>query len=95
MITVIAHYRVDPADAPAVRELLARHSVASEAEPGCLRFTAHQDAEDPGRFALYEQYVDREAFDAHRRTPHFTANIEQALVPMLLDREWRVYGDAL
>lgn len=95
MITVIAHYRVDPADAEAVRELLARHSAASESEPGCLRFAAHQDADDSGRFALYEQYVDAEAFAAHRRTPHFVTNIEQTLVPILLQREWRTYGEPL
>lgn len=95
MITVIAHYRVDPADAEKVRELLARHSAASQQEPGCLRFSAHQDSDEPGRFALYEQYVDRDAFDAHRRTPHFASNIEQTLVPLLLEREWHAYGEAL
>ena len=72
--------------------MLARHSSASTAEPGCIQFTAHQDAEDPSRFALYESYVDDAAFAAHRRTEHFRVNIEQTLVPMLGQREWRVYG---
>lgn len=95
MVTVIAHYRTDPARADDVRALLARHSQASTAEPGCLQFLAHQDADDPARFALYETYVDEAAFAAHRRTDHFRVNIEQTLVPWLLEREWRRYGPPL
>jgi quinol monooxygenase YgiN len=95
MITVIAHYRTRSDKADQVRALLAQHSRTSAAEAGCLRFTAHQDAEDPTRFALYESYVDDAAFAAHRRTEHFRINIEQTLVPMLEEREWRVYGAPL
>jgi autoinducer 2-degrading protein len=64
-------------------------------EPGCIQFSAYQDAEDPTRFALFERYVDDAAFAAHRLTEHFRVNIEQRLVPMLEAREWRVYGDPL
>lgn len=40
-------------------------------------------------------YVDDAAFAAHRPTEHFRVNIERTLVPMLLEREWRVYGAPL
>lgn len=60
-----------------------------------MHFRAHQDAEDPTCFVLYEEYVDAAAFEQHRRTSHFVANIQQTLVPQLLGREWRVYGAAL
>jgi quinol monooxygenase YgiN len=95
MITVIAHYRVKPDAVDTVTQLLSTHSRASETEPGCLHFLAHQDAEDPTRFALYEGYLDQEAFAAHRATNHFRTNIEQTLLPLLVDREWRVYGSRL
>jgi quinol monooxygenase YgiN len=95
MITVIAHYRTRPDKADHVRALLAQHSRASAAEAGCIHFIAHQDAKDPTRFALYESYVDEDAFAAHRRTEHFRVNVEQTLVPMLEEREWRVYGAPL
>ena len=75
--------------------MLARHSRASAAEPGCIQFLAHQSADDPTRFALYETYEDEEAFAAHRRTEHFRVNVEQTLVPMLVEREWRTYGAPL
>jgi quinol monooxygenase YgiN len=95
MITVIARYRTRPEAVGEVRELLARHSRESEAEPKCLRFLAHQDAEDPTCFALYEVYEDPAAFHAHRESKHFRANVEKTLVPLLLEREWRVYGPPL
>ncbi len=95
MITVIAHYKVRADDVGAVCELLARHSHASELEPGCMSFRAHQSTEDPTRFALYETYLSPQAFVEHRQTSHFEVNIEQRLVPLLLERSWRVYGPAL
>ena len=95
MITVIAHYRTRRDAADQVRALLERHARASAAEAGCIGFLAHQDREDPARFALYETYEDDAAFAAHRRTDHFRVNIEQTLVPMLVEREWRVYGAPL
>ncbi|HZC73862.1 MAG TPA: antibiotic biosynthesis monooxygenase family protein [Jatrophihabitans sp.] len=95
MITVIAHYRTRAEQADEVRALLARHSQASATEPGCIQFLAYQDAEDPACFALYEMYEDDAAFAGHRHTEHFRVNIEQTLVPMLLERTWRVYGPPL
>ncbi len=43
----------------------------SRAEPGNLRYDLWQDRSDPNRFILDELYVDAEAVDAHRATPHF------------------------
>jgi quinol monooxygenase YgiN len=95
MITVIAHYRTHTDKTDEVRALLRQHSRASAAEAGCIQFLAHQDTDDPARFALYETYDDEAAFEAHRRTDHFQVNIEQTLVPMLLERDWRLYGAPL
>lgn len=88
MYTVLAQYRTSPADAETVREVLGRHAVASAAEPGCLTFTAHQYADDPTRFVLYEVYVDEAAFAAHRTTASFLDNIEGIVAPLLLERTW-------
>ena len=94
MITVIAHYRTQPGAADRVGLLLAQHAQASEAEPGCRCFRVHQGHDDESLFGLYEVYDNLEAFEAHRRSSHFRVNIEQTLVPLLLEREWRVYGPA-
>ncbi len=94
-VTVVAIYRTREDSVDQVRESLAQHSVASEAEPGCRRFLAHQDLEDPTRFALYERYDSQAAFEEHRRSRHFRENIEGSLVPMLTERAWRRYGQRL
>jgi quinol monooxygenase YgiN len=90
MLTVIATYRTTPAAAQAVAGLLARHAAASEQEPGCRQFLAHQATDDPTRFFLYETYESADAFAAHRRTEHFQQNIEGTLAPLLIEREWHV-----
>ena len=45
----------------------------------------------PNSFALYEEYVDEGAFQAHRLTPHFRDYIENGVVPLLAERTWRRY----
>lgn len=40
-------------------------------EPGCCQFEVLTDESDASIFFLYETYVDAEAFQAHRQTPHF------------------------
>lgn len=44
-------------------------------EPGCRRFDVltPREGADPDTIALYEIYDDRDAFEAHKRTPHFLA----------------------
>jgi quinol monooxygenase YgiN len=95
MTTVVAHYRTRPEATDRVRELLSRHAAASEAEPGCRMFRAHQAVEDPTVFVLYEVYESPEAFAAHRASDHFRTNVEQTLVPLLTERDWTVFGDSL
>ncbi len=87
-VIVVAQYRCREGSADTVAEVLARHSAASEAEPGCLRFIAHQSLDDPTRFVLYEEYVDEAAFTAHRETEHFAANIDGIVAPLLVERTW-------
>jgi quinol monooxygenase YgiN len=95
MFTVIACYRTSADDAQAVAELLAGHAVASEREPGCRQFFAHQSLDDPTRFFLYETYDSPEAFAAHRRTEHFQHNIERTLAPLMIEREWHRCSEPL
>lgn len=40
-------------------------------EPDCFRFDVVQDQQDPTKIHFYEVYRDREAFQAHTRTPHY------------------------
>ena len=39
-------------------------------EPGCLRFDVYQNIDDPTELYLYEVYVNPDAFEYHKGTPH-------------------------
>lgn len=53
--------------------LLENAQCSRDLEPGCRQFDVCQDPQVPTRIFLYECYVDRAAFEAHLRTPHFLA----------------------
>jgi quinol monooxygenase YgiN len=43
----------------------------SRQEPGMIRFEVGRSREKPNVFALWEEYVDEAAFDAHMASEHF------------------------
>ncbi|WP_186013875.1 putative quinol monooxygenase [Burkholderia gladioli] len=49
---------------------------ATRAEPGCISFIAHQHPKIANRFAVFEQFKDQAAFDAHLEYPHTKAFVE-------------------
>jgi quinol monooxygenase YgiN len=44
---------------------------ATRKEPGCELYIPTQDPENPRSFLFYEQYVDKDGFEAHGASPHF------------------------
>ena len=55
---------------------LSRHlkemvSQVKKNERKCLQYTLHQGLDDKTRFYFYERYVDRDAVELHKNTPHF------------------------
>ena len=93
MVTVVAQYQVKAGRGSEVADALAPHIAATRAEPGCVTFVAYRANDDPDRFLLYEQYVDEDAFQAHRRTPHFVKYVEGLIVPLLERRDWQRYDE--
>ena len=71
VVTVSVH--VTPGREQEFIEATARNHAGAIAEPGCVRFDVLRVEGDPTRFTLYEVYRDREAQQAHQRTPHYLA----------------------
>jgi quinol monooxygenase YgiN len=88
MLTVIARYVVGEGHDATVARLLRKNAEASRTEPECLEFSVYQEIDDPRTFLLYERYTSEDAFQAHRRTPHFQNIIEKQVVPLLDERVW-------
>ena len=57
----------------AVKEALLALVEPTRKEPGCLVYNLHQSKSDPTQFMFYEQWVGKEALDAHSKTPHMRA----------------------
>jgi quinol monooxygenase YgiN len=94
-VTVIAAYQAEAGKGDEVAAALARHVAATRAEPGCVSFIAYRDPDDPDHFALYEQYTDENAFQAHRQTAHFAGYVEGQIAPLLQDRSWHRYQEIM
>jgi quinol monooxygenase YgiN len=71
-IVRIAELEIDPEQLDAYRSLLAEEIEASvEREPGVLMLHAVAERQRPEKIRILEVYADREAYEAHLRTPHF------------------------
>lgn len=83
-IGVIATWRVLPGREQEAEDLLLemrRHTIL---EPGCLHYVLHRLPDGDG-FLLYEQYVDRQAIEAHHAAPYYQ-ELVATRAPALLER---------
>ena len=86
MITLTATWRAKPGNEDRCREILELMTPITRAEPGCLFYQAHQLADDPRTFVLYEQYVDEAALKAHSESEAFKTHVLGEAVPLLETR---------
>jgi (4S)-4-hydroxy-5-phosphonooxypentane-2,3-dione isomerase len=74
MFSLMVQLEVRPEDRDPFLAAITENAAASvRDEPGCHRFDVTAVEGDGSRFVLYELYDDAEAFEAHKRTPHFAA----------------------
>lgn len=64
---VLEGYIIVPStDLAMVQDALPDHIRLTRAEPGCIIFEVKQSSADLNRFHVYEEFTDRDAFDAHQ-----------------------------
>ena len=85
-VQVIARYTLAPGNEDEVLALLPRLAEASRAEPGNLAYEVFRSVDDPRSVVLLERYASREAFAAHRESPHFNEIALGQIVPLLESR---------
>jgi quinol monooxygenase YgiN len=86
MIALTATWHAKPGNEQRCAEILALMTPLTRAEPGCLFYQAHQSADDPSVFILYEQYVDQAALEAHSSSEYFRKYVLGEAVPLLESR---------
>ena len=85
-VAIVVRYQAMAGRGDEVAALLARHTAATRAEPGCHDFVALRGSEDPDSFVLYERYASADAFEAHQASPHFEGIAVAQIRPLLKDR---------
>ena len=70
MYTIIGTVTARPETQEELASLLAAQVAPTRAEPGCINYDFHVDAADPCVFVFYENWISREALDAHLAMPH-------------------------
>jgi (4S)-4-hydroxy-5-phosphonooxypentane-2,3-dione isomerase len=93
VLTLIVHYQTQPGKGDVVAAALARHTLATRQEPGCLQFITYRSREDPDSFILYEQFVDEDSLEAHRQTSHFQRHVQETIIPLLTERTFDRYDE--
>ena len=53
-----------------LHQILAAQVASTRAEPGCINYDFHVDAEDPNVFVFYENWRSKADLDAHLKMPH-------------------------
>jgi quinol monooxygenase YgiN len=87
---VAATWTARPGEEDAVAAALSQLIAPSRAEPGNLVYQVHRSSEDRRVFFIYEQYLDRAAFDGHVASPHFE-RIGQDAIARLESRERKFF----
>lgn len=82
----IAHLRIKPDQLDAFKEAVREEMRdALRYEPGVVALYAVADKDDPAKLLFFEMYVNEEAYQIHRETPHFKKYFETTK-DMITDR---------
>ncbi len=92
MVVLAVTWLAKPGKEAEVSAIFRKLEEASRQEPSCLMYVVHRHRSDPQRFFIYEQYVDDQALEAHRQSPHFQKYAVQALRNIGERREGELYS---
>lgn len=83
-VIVHVHVRVKSDMIEAFKRATMVNAKASRLEPGVARFDVYQQADDPTRFLLVEEYKTADAPAAHKATAHY-ATWRDTVAPMMAE----------
>ena len=77
MIIIVARAEVLPGQTDAYIRLAKELETLSRREDGCIAYTLHRSTDDPSVFVVIEQWIDRQAIEAHNASEHFRRIVPQ------------------
>ena len=72
-IILVAMVKAKTGQEDAVKEALLSLVEPTRKESGCLCYNLHQAKNDKTQFMFYEQWANKQALEAHGKTPHMKA----------------------
>ena len=91
-LVVTSVWKAKPEEAEAVSRILQEFAPKAQSDPGVQAFLVHQSTSEPSEFFFYEVFRDKDAFEAHQKTPHFKELIAGEALPRLAKRERAQYA---
>ena len=76
-VTIIGTVTAKPETRVELQALLAQQVALTRAEPGCINYDFHVDADDPCCFVFYENWRTQADLDAHMAMPHLAPLFSQ------------------
>jgi quinol monooxygenase YgiN len=90
MLIQSIHFTFAPEAGDKVEAMLRELREASRKEDGVIGFEVARSRDKPNVFALWEQYRDRAAFDAHVATDHYQRLVLNGLRPLAQQRDGEI-----
>jgi quinol monooxygenase YgiN len=87
MLIQSVHFTFAPEDADRAEAMFRELRDASRKEEGVIGFDVARSRDTPGVFALWEQYRDRAALDAHVATDHYKRLVLAGVRPLAQQRD--------
>ena len=87
MLVQLIHFTFAPENADKAEAVLRELRDASRKEDGVVGFDIARSKDNPNVFALWEQYKDGAAQDAHKATEHFRRLVLDGVRPLAQHRE--------
>ena len=72
-LTIVAHIAANPDKIDLVKAELEKLVPITRSEQGCIQYDLHQDNENPAHFMFYENWENRDLWQAHMNASHLAA----------------------
>jgi quinol monooxygenase YgiN len=90
MLIQSVHFTFAPEDGDRAEALLRELREAARKEEGVIAFEVARSRDKPNVFALWEQYRDKAAFDAHVATEEYQRLVIGGLRPLARQRDGEI-----
>jgi quinol monooxygenase YgiN len=91
VFVVAATWTAKAGEEDRIAEVIRSMTPVSRSEEGNLFYQAQVSPDSPGVFLIYEQYVDADAYEDHKQSPHFQKYVASYALKFLEKRDVQTF----